>query len=351
MAKKAYVGVGGSSRNVKAIYVGVNGEPKKVIKGYVGVNGVPQLFWDSESEPFYAYYWSSTIGFDLLDDVGYYLHKTNGGIAYYAVVKDGNNYVPILMSPLAQGVDFDYEYNGTFISSRGYNGTLVDSNNITWYYACYSDVTLGYNSAPDYCMSCSVANAPQTLLNAIYTVPFVGEYQTGSSIYPVHRTDYVNALKRAVGIFLFLNYSSYNSDVAYTTLSDDFDTIFWWNMYDNLNLRGDRYLWTDITVNSSYLEFIVYTSTTWYTTLNVSAEITQDTYGYDYYIVGSGTRLTFNGYRARIDTTGNVTYSSASVLSNSHILGFRATTSLYPNYSVGAVRGYNLELNPVLYPT
>lgn len=46
MAKKAYVGVSGTPKNVKAIYVGVNGVPKKVIKGYVGVNGVPCVFWD-----------------------------------------------------------------------------------------------------------------------------------------------------------------------------------------------------------------------------------------------------------------------------------------------------------------
>lgn len=46
MAKKAYVGVSGTPKNIKAIYVGVNGEPKKVVKGYVGVNGVPCVFWD-----------------------------------------------------------------------------------------------------------------------------------------------------------------------------------------------------------------------------------------------------------------------------------------------------------------
>lgn len=51
MAKKAYVGINGISKNVKNIYVGVNGVPKKVIKGYVGVNGVPKVFWDGNVPP------------------------------------------------------------------------------------------------------------------------------------------------------------------------------------------------------------------------------------------------------------------------------------------------------------
>lgn len=50
MAKKAYVGVNGISKNVKNIYVGVNGVPKKVVKGYVGVNGVAKLFWTSKPD-------------------------------------------------------------------------------------------------------------------------------------------------------------------------------------------------------------------------------------------------------------------------------------------------------------
>ena len=48
MAKKAYVGVSGTSKNVTAMYVGVNGVPKKVIKGYVGVGGVPKLFFEGD---------------------------------------------------------------------------------------------------------------------------------------------------------------------------------------------------------------------------------------------------------------------------------------------------------------
>lgn len=54
MAKKAYVGVSGTPKNVKAIYVGVNGVPKKVIKGYVGVNGVPKLFFEGDGSDFHA---------------------------------------------------------------------------------------------------------------------------------------------------------------------------------------------------------------------------------------------------------------------------------------------------------
>ena len=55
MAKKAYVGVSGASKNVTNIYVGVGGVPKKVVKGYVGVNGVPKLFWEYDGDGFDFY--------------------------------------------------------------------------------------------------------------------------------------------------------------------------------------------------------------------------------------------------------------------------------------------------------
>lgn len=49
MAKKAYVGINGISKNVEHIYVGVNGVARKVIKGYVGdENGIAQQFWGDE---------------------------------------------------------------------------------------------------------------------------------------------------------------------------------------------------------------------------------------------------------------------------------------------------------------
>ena len=48
MAKKAYIGVSGTARNVNNIYVGVNGVARKVVKGYVGVNGVAKQFWPED---------------------------------------------------------------------------------------------------------------------------------------------------------------------------------------------------------------------------------------------------------------------------------------------------------------
>lgn len=45
MAKKAYIGVSDTARNVNKIYVGVNGVARKVVKGYVGVEGVARQFW------------------------------------------------------------------------------------------------------------------------------------------------------------------------------------------------------------------------------------------------------------------------------------------------------------------
>lgn len=47
MAKGAYIGVNGASREIKKIYIGVNGVAKEVKKAWVGVNGVARLFYEN----------------------------------------------------------------------------------------------------------------------------------------------------------------------------------------------------------------------------------------------------------------------------------------------------------------
>lgn len=52
MAKKIYIGVGGTARKVKKIYIGVGGVARRVKKAYIGVGGVARCFW-SGGEPVY----------------------------------------------------------------------------------------------------------------------------------------------------------------------------------------------------------------------------------------------------------------------------------------------------------
>ena len=54
MAKKCYVGVDSTARQVKKIYVGVDGVARKVKKGYVGVGGVARPFWAGGTLTYYG---------------------------------------------------------------------------------------------------------------------------------------------------------------------------------------------------------------------------------------------------------------------------------------------------------
>ena len=76
MAKKAYVGVANSPKNVKTIYVGgIDGRPKRVIKGYVGdAAGHPKLFWPPQNKPWNPYHGTRLI-FDEDYEIGHTYSK------------------------------------------------------------------------------------------------------------------------------------------------------------------------------------------------------------------------------------------------------------------------------------
>lgn len=49
MAKKSYVGISGTAKNIpNKGYIGISNKSKKLLKGYVGVNGVAKQFWPSK---------------------------------------------------------------------------------------------------------------------------------------------------------------------------------------------------------------------------------------------------------------------------------------------------------------
>lgn len=48
MAKKAYIGINGVSKNIPLMYIGVNGIAQKITKAYIGdENGIARLFYES----------------------------------------------------------------------------------------------------------------------------------------------------------------------------------------------------------------------------------------------------------------------------------------------------------------
>ena len=211
MAKKAYVGVGGSSRNVKAIYVGVGGVPRKVIKGYVGVNGVPCLFWGSSKKTWLL--WTSVSG--QIADLGT-TNKTNNKIAYYAAIKTVNGDKALLMSPDADAVVTSY-------GSHTAQGSISDVRHIPWYYNARTDISQ-YSSEcllSDTIYS-DVSQAAQDLLDMIFATPFCEDYQVGET-YPVELTDVEKTIRRQFGMFLV--YLISRTDTCYITFSDNIETI------------------------------------------------------------------------------------------------------------------------------
>lgn len=54
MAKKVYIGVGGTARKVKKMYFGVDGKARKVKKAYIGVGGVARCFWSGGMPTYYG---------------------------------------------------------------------------------------------------------------------------------------------------------------------------------------------------------------------------------------------------------------------------------------------------------
>lgn len=136
MAKKAYVGIGGSSRNVSKIYVGVDGVPRKVIKGYVGVGGVPCVFWDEGASGYelnYVYnYWVTYSGIIARPNYSTTISRSSTGFTYVAYVRTATDkYMYLLMSRQASAVV--HSINGG--ETKIYRGTVQDKNNNRWYWS------------------------------------------------------------------------------------------------------------------------------------------------------------------------------------------------------------------------
>lgn len=248
MAKKAYVGVNGISKNVKNIYVGVNGVPKKVVKGYVGVNGVAKLFWDGGTPPTPVIagswdFWSSVAGTTLFtieyNGTPWSYQKENNMIAYYAIIcvkpNVGNiNYFPLFLSPVSTATSFQ-----TIPSSSPhiYSGSVTDKMGISWRYASGETVFDVSRSSisPQGCLlntietyytqnTEGIRQAALDLIDRIYSVPFQSDYQSGQT-YTLYAADQRKTLRKVYSTYLHRNINKYGSSAEYRALSDNADTI------------------------------------------------------------------------------------------------------------------------------
>lgn len=130
MAKKIYVGVNNTARNVTDIYIGVNGVARKVVKGYIGVNGVAQQFWGA-SNPYYA----TEIGTSV---TGWYTsgQKIVTGDCYMGVcvaLKSTN--VLLYWGAFCLSLSEDVVRGMTYRYGTGINVGSFTYHNQTWYYS------------------------------------------------------------------------------------------------------------------------------------------------------------------------------------------------------------------------
>ena len=261
MAKKAYVGVNGISKNVKNIYVGVNGVPKKVVKGYVGVNGVPKVFWDGGTPPTPVVipswdYWTSNrndflFKFIRSGDIPRQdktFTKTTNKIAYYGIFKYAaipgetiEYYSVMLLSPDRDAVTFRVTTDAGQDVEFYYYGSITDSQNLLWYYSVYTyedAVTTRFDAPQKYFISDKVyefwqrhaggnvglVEAANDMLDMIYAVPFHEDYQIGTR-YKLGITDVRKTIRKVISTALYSGVLTKASDPAYIAFSDNADAI------------------------------------------------------------------------------------------------------------------------------
>lgn len=249
-------------------------------------------------------FWTASDSFELISQDGYDLYKTNKRIAYYGVIKNGNGYNPVLLSPNADATTFSiYNENTGVSTSYTYNSTLTDPANITWYVNCHTDAFLYFSSDPEY-----TAPTVQDILNRIFAIPFHDTYEVGQT-YSISLTDNEKAVRKSLGVFLFKNVN--RTEDAYLVLSDNADAIIS-RLIGNIG-SGDRMV--DIDINPSwngsrtYITFAVGWSSTMANTFTVNSHYTSG--GFEYNSVSLDSTIQFTKEQAYVSRSG-VSYSTYS---------------------------------------
>ena len=352
MAKKAYVGVSGASKNVTAIYVGVNGVPKKVVKGYVGVNGVPKLFWDGAVQILPSWhYWKSDTGLVFWDDDSSDVMKVNDKIAYYAIAPstvDGY-FVPIFMSPDSDAVTLQIvNYSTGTTETYGSSYTLEDDLGITWYCACPASATLDYSPPyPVYCLTdepASVAEYAQEMLDRIYSIPYHENYVVGQT-YQRYISDRDWTIRKLLGVFLFKNINIYSTNAAYKTISDNMETVIFQLLIRISNWQSTDLVYIYTTISSTQVSIALYRAAMMYPSLEGLIEDQNSSEGFEYLDVDSGGQVTYLGAIATADSNGNITYTTNSYSMNGYTIGVKAVPYTSASKTYIRVTGFNLGMD------
>lgn len=287
-----------------------------------------KMLWASESPiPLLGSwdYWTSISKIIISDETlpnANWVTKKNNKIAYYGVFHSQNasstSYGYIVISPDSSGAASSYN-NSTVYNS----GTIVDVNNITWYYT-YRNNGLTFSSVPNYCLNAKeedgINQIAQELLDRIYAVPFWNNYEEGQTygFDFANATDVQKTVRKALGIYLFKNIGLYGNNTAYTQLSDNADAVISRVMtvvgdkkfiqIDSIECYADGSsvtLWFDYNYNNSALN-----------TKNLNLVRSDDNYGFKVFVGGSVARedllWAYSFARVRIESDGTISSSAGS---------------------------------------
>ena len=172
-------------------------------------------------------YWTSISKIIISDETlpnANWVTKKNNKIAYYGVFHSQNasstTYGYMVISPDSSGAASSY--NGSTVYN---SGTIVDVNNITWYYT-YRTNGLTFSSVPDYCLNAreedGINQIAQDLLDRIYAVPFSSQvHDQEFNVNITDITDVRKSLRKAYGVYLFMNVVRAKNNLNYITASNE----------------------------------------------------------------------------------------------------------------------------------
>lgn len=315
-------------------------------------------------------YWSSVSGVvlgipDFMD-----FKKENNKIAYYglAVMASYNPRYPdacfIMMSPDADAVSYRIVQYGSQSQVYPYNSTITDVNGITWYvnaFRIYNQIDI--ENPNIFTKSCYInkltdqypddaagrAKAISDMLGKIYAVPFIRNDYQYRQVYSFDFSTLADAqktIRKAVGIFLYMNLSLYTSNSRYQAFSDNADSI----ISNILTLIGTNkfVLIDDIEIDNDYVTCYLYINHD-NTELNTKQlqNVTDITnYGYRKFTFGSVSPADVLGYNSasvRIDALGTI--SAARGTSVSSLSTFTVGLQVWESNSYIHVRTTNLGID------
>lgn len=206
---------------------------KKIIKAYCSVNGVSKLFYEAGGGGL-EWTWYETldivcIKMETSSAVIASFKKVNVGIAYYAafIVTGGIAY-PLFMSTDSDAVTINRDWGD---HTTNYDATIT-YNGDTWYYNYHWGCGDGRDSVePSACVLSGTfdnnqqgyADAATAYLDKIYASYFNADYRRNTQ-YTWGEDDIEKCVRRAIGVFLFKNYTK-KSTGWYSQLLNNVDSI------------------------------------------------------------------------------------------------------------------------------